>query len=330
MEKEDPVAAALAKFLPLLAEGPIGVEEIELADSRGRIAAEEIKAPVDSPPYSRSIIEGYLVDAADGAGASESSPVRLPITGEIPVGASDAGGAGRGKAIRVTTGSFVPPGEFGVGRLWDVKVEGNQAILTKPVHAKDNIEAQGCDRKAGSVILPKGKRIVAEDIFVLASHGTAAVHVARRPKVALFSSGDEVIPVGEELVIGKIWDCNRPGLSALIEEAGGEPEFFGIMRDDFDGFLAALKRAMAVCDMAVVSGGTAVGGRDFIAELFSAGSPPGTVVNGVPMRSGKPIVLAVWGKKPLIGVAGHPPEAARGFSLFARPALARLLGEAVV
>lgn len=326
--KDDPVQFALESFLALIPEGPMKTEEVPLSSARGRVLGMEIKASMDSPPYARSIMEGYLGLASDLSKASKEMPVTLQVVGEVALGASEAKGLGPGKCLSVTTGSFVPPGEFAVVRRWDVEQKGDHVVVTRPAQKGENIEAQGCDQKKGDRLLAKGCRLAPADLYLLAAHGNLKVSVAVRPTVAIFSSGNEVIAATEPMRTGYIRDCNAIGLAAQVEEAGGAPAFKGIMRDDFDLFLKALQAALAGADMAVISGGTAVGGKDFIAELVSAAGKPGTVVNGIPMRSGKPIVLGVAGTKPIVCVAGHPPEAARGFNLFGRPTVGRLLGEA--
>jgi molybdopterin molybdotransferase len=325
--KEDPVKFALDGFLALIPEGPLRAEELPLSSARGRILSVAITAPMDSPPYARSIIEGFLSLASDVSNASQESPVTLEVVGEVALGASEARGLAAGKCLAVTTGSFIPSGDVTVVRQWEVERKGDKIVVTRPAHKGDNIEAQGCDQKKGDRLLPKGKRLVPSDLFLLASHGILKVPVAARPRVAIFSSGNEVTSPEEPMRIGFIRDCNGVGLSAQVEEAGGSPVFKGIMKDDFDAFLAALHLALNEADMVVISGGTAAGGRNFIADLVGAAGKPGVVVNGVPMRSGKPIILGVAGTKPLVCVAGHPPEAARGFNLFGAPALSRLLGE---
>jgi len=324
---EDPIRFALDSFLPLIPEGPQSAEEVSLLSARGRVLATDIPAPMDHPPYARSIIEGFVVFASDISKASKDAPVTLRVAGEIQLGASEAGGLVKGAAMAVTTGSFVPPGEVAVARRFDVERRGSEVVITRALQAGENIEAQGCDQKKGDRLVAKGTRISPANIYHLAAHGITKIAVAARPRLAIFSSGNEVIPASEPMRVGYIRDCNAWGLAAQVEEAGGIPVLKGIMRDNFDAFLAALKAALADSEMVVISGGTAVGGRDFIADLVSAVGRPGTVVNGVPMRSGKPIVLGVAGMRPIVCVAGHPPEAARGFSLFGRPTLARLLGE---
>lgn len=328
-QKDDPVAAALETFLAVVPQSASGAEKVPLSAARGRVLAADVTAAIDDPPYSRSIMEGYALASSDGAMAATERPVILNVVGEIPVGSGEAKGLGPGKAMRVTTGSYIPNGDFAVVKQWDVTREGDQIRLTRPVGKGENIEIQGGDRKKGSLLFAKGHRITPADIFLLASQGILEVSVAKRPRVAIFSSGNEVIPPTEPFRIGAIWDCNSYGLSALVEEAGGAPLFKGIIKDDFDFFAKRLKEVLAEVEMVVISGGTAIGGRDFTVDLVNAAGAPGAVVKGVPMRSGKPLVLGAAGTKPIVCVAGHPPEAARGFNLFGRPALGRLLGETV-
>ncbi|MCG3115976.1 MAG: molybdopterin molybdotransferase MoeA [Candidatus Manganitrophus sp. SA1] len=328
-QKDDPVQTALESFLAVVPQGVSGAEKVPLSSARGRILAADVTAGVDDPPYSRSIMEGYVLVASEAAAASAERPVTLNVVGEIPVGAGEAKGLGPGTAMRVTTGSYIPAGNFAVVKQWDVTQEGNRIRLTRPLSQNENIETQGCDRKKGGLLFAKGRRITPADIFLLAGQGILEVSVAKRPRVAIFSSGNEVIPPTEPFRAGAIWDCNSFGLSALVEEAGGTPLFKGIVKDDFDLFAKRLKEALAESEMVVISGGTAIGGRDFTVDLVNAAGAPGAVVKGVPMRSGKPLVLGAAGSKPIVCVAGHPPEAARGFNLFGRPALGRLLGETV-
>ncbi|MFQ5587859.1 MAG: molybdopterin molybdotransferase MoeA [Nitrospiria bacterium] len=323
---ENPIIDARKRFLAAFPQGDLPVEDVTLLAARGRVLARDLSVLWDDPPYNRSIMEGYVLCVSDVVEASAEKPVSLRIAGEIKVGQDRAAGLSPGNALQVTTGSFIPPGAYAVVRAWDVKRAGHHIAVSRPVKPDENIEVQGEIKKKGTALFQQGRRITPGDIFVLASQGILEIPVVRAPKVALFSSGDEVISPTDPLQIGAIWDCNRYGLSSLIEAAGGEPLFQGIMKDDLAHFIAVLKRSLETADMAVISGGTAVGGEDFTASLVNAAGSPGTLVNGIPMRSGKPIVLGVADGKPIVCVAGHPPEAARGFNLFGTAAIARLMG----
>jgi molybdopterin molybdotransferase len=323
----DPVQSALEKFLAAFPEGPLGSEEVSLENLPGRILHDEIRAAIDSPPYSRSIIEGYLVNAPETENASDQNSVLLKIADKILPGQSHIKAVKPETAIEVNTGSYVPPMVgLAVVRQMDAQRQNDQIAIRNPVPEAANLEVQGCDIKKGTTLLKRGHQITPEDITLLAGQGILSAKVNRLPKVAIFSSGDEVIPPTQPMKPGYIWDCNSYGLSALTKTHGGIPIFKGIMKDDFDQFKENLKKALQEADMLIISGGTAVGGRDFVADLINALGSPGVVVNGVPMRGGKPLIMGVIGQKPIVCVAGHPPEAIRGFHLFGKPALSRLLG----
>ncbi len=326
---DNPVSDARTRFLNAFEKSNLPVETLPLLKARGRILGEDLSTLRDDPPYNRSIMEGYVVCTSDVAQASDENPVSLEVSGEIKVGQDSAEGLAPGKALAVTTGSYIPGGDYAVFRAWDVKNTGNQIQITQAAKRHNNIEVRGEIRQQGSDLLKKGQRITPADIFTLASQGILEIPVVSPPKVALFSSGNEVIPPTEPFKTGAIWDCNQYGLSSLIEAAGGAPIFHGIMKDNLSEFTKTLKKALETADMAVISGGTAVNGEDFTAALVNAAGQPGTLINGIPMRSGKPIVLGVAGGKPIVCVAGHPPEAARGFHLFGEAAIAHLLGTEV-
>lgn len=327
MPENNPIDSTRHRFLSEVPLGAISEETVPLLAARGRILAERLMAAIDDPPYCRAIVEGYVVCVDDLAGVSETSPLELEITGEIAVGQGNVPGLESGKTLSVTTGSYIPEGNYAVLRAWDVEKKGRRIRICGGAKKGANIEVTGEIRTKGSPLLNKGHQIQSEDVFLAASQGLISLKVARRPRVALFSSGNEVIAPTAPASMGTIWDCNQYGLSSLIEEAGGIPLFKGIMKDDFEYFKNQLSEALASSDMVVISGGTVAENRDFTADLLDAVGPPGALVKGIPMRSGKPIVLGLSGKKPIVCVAGHPPEAARGFMLFAQPAIQHLMGK---
>jgi molybdenum cofactor synthesis domain-containing protein len=324
---DDPIQAALSRFLPEYPEGGLKKEILPLSRLLHRVLAKEIKSPIDSPPYSRSIIEGYLIHTKESENASTDNPVGFISKGEIPLGTAKVKSVLSGCGMAVTTGSFIPPGDYAVVRSFDYEPRNGKFFIKRAFKPGENIEAQGCDIKKGALLLPRGKAITPSDIGLLASVGILKAQVSQKPRVAIFSSGNEVIPPSHKFKPGMIWDCNSYALSAAVEEHGGIPVLKGIVKDDFNFFKKELKKALKTADMILISGGTAVGGKDFVAELINALGKPGTLVNGVPMRSGKPMVNGVVGKTPIVCVAGHPPEAMRGFLFFGKAALERLLGK---
>lgn len=325
-KQNDPVAEALERFLASFKAGPAGTEEAGLPESRGRILAADINAAVNSPSFSRALVEGFLVNVKDTLTAGEATPVMLTISGMIEVGKTFESAITTGNCMEVSTGSFVPEGEYAVARYMDITRTGNVITIKRPFKKGDFIESAGCEIKKGDIILQRGTRISPSEIMTLSGQGILKVNVSKRPVAAVFCSGNEIIPPSEPLKPGHVWDANSFTLSAQIEEYGGTAIFCGIIKDDFAMFRDALKDALDKADMAVISGGTAIGGREFIADLINSLGKPGVVVNGVPMRSGKPLIMGVIENKPVVCVAGYPPESLRGFDLFGRAAIERLLG----
>jgi molybdenum cofactor synthesis domain-containing protein len=322
----DPTQAALARFLPAFPQGPRAIEQVGLDHAVDRVTANDVTASIDSPPYARSIVEGYLVNPEETRGAAQTGPVTFSIAGAIHPGDPAPTVLPPQSVWEVFTGSAIPSGKWGVIRQWDATRTGSRVACAAPIEDGANIEVQGCDLSRGAVVVAKGTLLGPDHIALIAAQGLDTVPVAARPVVGIFASGNEVIPHTARLTPGAIWDCNTPALSAFVQREGGIPKPYGIVRDDFDAFVRAVVSALPHCGMAVIAGGTAVGGREFVRDLVASLGSPGVLVNGVPMRSGKPLIMGVVGETPIVCVAGHPPEALRGFRLFGVPALARLLG----
>lgn len=324
---ESPLRAAQNQFVDAVPLRALRQVRVPLMDAVDRVVGEDVLAPTDMPPYPRAIVEGYLVHAAETEGASEAAPKRFKIVGRVEPGDPVCPPLGPGQAIEVVTGSLVHGGPVAIARMWEAKRNGDEVSVARPFPPHFFIEQQGCDLKKGAVCVAAGTRLGPWELALLAGAGIGEVPVVERPRVAIFSCGNEVIPHTESLTPGAIWDCNSIMLSAAVTNAGGVPRFVGIMRDDFDAFLSQLRAMLGSNDMVVISGGTAAAGRDFISDLIRA---VGTlVVDGVPMRSGRPLIMGVADGKPIVCVAGHPPEALRGFRLFGALAMNRLLGRTV-
>ena len=324
MSDKSPLIEAQELFIQAVPEGSLSTEICKTTAALHRISAGTIQAPIDSPPYSRAIVEGFLVNTAETVHASEEKPAIFKITGVVLPGDSHCPIPGSGEAIEVSTGSLIPAGEFSIVRMWEANREADTLQAQRPFAPGFFIEQQGCDIAAGSTIIDAGHKISPEDIGTLASLGIEQIEVRKQIEVTLFASGDEVIELGNEFRPGAIFDCNSPMLSAAIAEQGGIASSGGIMRDDFDQFLLALKSALNESDMIVISGGTAIGGRDFISDLIRQVGE--LIIDGVPMKSGRPLIMGIANNKPIVCVAGHPPEALRGFRLFGVPAMHRMAG----
>ena len=324
MTDTPPLVAAQQRFIAALPFRAVPVETSTLSEAVGRVTYRDIAAPHDLPPYHRAIVEGYIVHTEDTQAASETAPVNFKVVGKVQPGDQTCPAFARGEAVEVATGSVLPDGPYSTVRMWEGKRDGELITITRPFPPRFFIEEQGCDLRQGSVVLTAGTSLGAAEIGQLAALGITQVEVARRPRVAVYACGDEVIPFDQAVRPGLIRDSNTPMLAAAVREAGGEARPGGILRDDFDAFVAAAERALQETDMLVISGGTAAGGRDFISDLVRALGE--LVVDGVPMRSGRPLIMGVAQRKPIVCVAGHPPEALRGFRLFGVAAMNALLG----
>ena len=325
MSEASPLTEAQQTFASAIPFRTLEAEDCLLAEGLGRTLHDAIVAPEDVPPYHRAIVEGFLVRAADTQGASEESPVAFRIVGEIRPGDAECPEIGDHEALRIVTGSLVGDGELTSVRQWEAEVDGDRFTIRRPFPPRFFIEDRGCEHARGTVVLAAGTRLDPAAIGEIAALGIPTLRVARQPRVRIFSSGDEVVPFDRPIAPGQIRDSNSLMLAAAVREAGGIPDFGGIMSDDFDAFVTAARQALEESDMLLVSGGTAVGGRDFIADLVRAIGE--LVIDGVPMRSGRPLIMGRAGARPIVCVAGHPPEALRGFRLFGVPAMQRLLGQ---
>ncbi len=325
MTDVSPLQSAQQAFAEAIPFRALKGEDCPLQQALGHTLSEDIIAPEDAPPYHRAIVEGFLVRAEDTRAASDDKPVAFNIVGSILPGDDKCPEIAAFEALRIVTGSIVGDGELTAVRQWEAEEKDDTFTIKRPFPPRFFIEDQGCDHRHGSIVIAAGSLLGALDINTIASLGISSVKVSRHPRVTIFSSGDEVIPYTAAVAPGQIRDSNSLMLAAAVTQAGGSSDFGGIMNDDFDAFISAAKKALEQSDMLLISGGTAVGGRDFIADLVK--SIGELIIDGVPMRSGRPLIMGKAGDKPIICVAGHPPEALRGFRLFAVPAMQRLLGQ---
>ena len=327
MSEPSPLLTAQQKFIDAIHATAIGTENITLADALGRILAQPLQAQEDAPAYHRAIVEGFIVHASATQGASDENPISFKIIGNVRPGDALCPHFASGEAIEVSTGAIVIDGPIAIVRMWEAKRNGDSFTISRPFPPRFFIEDQGCDIKKGDEIITAGTPLQPQHIGTLASLGINSIEVNRPPQVTLFASGDEVIPHTETFRPGLIRDCNTPMLSAAVISSGGIPQTAGIMGDNFDTFVSAVKASLKTTDMIIIAGGTAIGGRDFISDLIREVGE--LVIDGVPMKSGRPLIMGLSNGKPIICVAGHPPEALRGFRLFGGPAIAKLTGQHV-
>jgi molybdopterin molybdotransferase len=322
-----PPSQALDLFLKTL--GPVipTCERIPVAGGCGRVVAAAVISPEDLPAFNRSTVDGYAVHARDTFGASETLPMYLSLAGEVPMGQAPAFDLLPGQAALIHTGGMLPAGTDAV-----VMLEMTQAVtaveieILKSVAVGENILKAGEDVLTGAEVLAQGVLLGPAEIGGLLALGITEIEVARRPRVAIISSGDEVIPPGQRPAAGQVRDINSYTLGALVSRHGGEALLLGIVPDRAAALKAALQEALEGSDLVVITAGSSASTRDLTSEVIDQMGSPGVIVHGVDVKPGKPTILAVCDGKPMVGLPGNPVSALVIARLFVVPVIERLLG----
>ncbi|MFG6489351.1 gephyrin-like molybdotransferase Glp [Roseateles sp. BYS78W] len=308
---DDALAALLAQIAPLT-----GTETVATADARGRVLAADLVSPVDVPPEDNSAMDGYALRFAD----AQSS---LPVTQRIPAGSVPAP-LPAGEAARIFTGAQVPPGADTVVMQEFTELVDGRLRVTEAIKAGQHVRRRGEDVRTGSVVLPAGTRLDAVSLGLAATAGAARLTVTRRPRVALFSTGDELVMPGEPLPPGAIYNSNRFTLRALLEGLGCEVIDLGIVPDKLDATRAALREAASKADVILTSGGVSVGEEDHLRPAVQA---EGRLdLWAIAIKPGKPFAYGKVGDAHFIGLPGNPVSSLVTFLMLVRPALLKLQG----
>ena len=310
---------------------PLECETVPLSGALGRILANRVVAEVDVPGFDRASVDGFAVRAADTVGASERLPRRLTLLPEILTpGKPPHLAVGPGAAALIATGGMVPRGADAVVMVEHTEThdeDGEISIaIRRPVSAGQFVAFAGSDLARGETVLRAGQVLTSREIGMLAAVGCATVEVWRRPRVAIVSTGDEIIAPGEPMRPGAVYDSNGAILAAAIEEAGGIPYALGIGADDDVVLTRLVAEGLASCDMVVLSGGTSKGAGDLCYRAVARFADPGIVVHGVALKPGKPLCLAVTGGKPVVVLPGFPTSAIFTFHEFIAPVIRALAG----
>lgn len=321
---------ARARFHRHLDLSPRGEERVPLSAALGRVLSADVVAEVDVPGFDRSVVDGFAVRAADTVGAAEDRPVALRLNDEVlAAGHAPELTVEPGTATVIATGGMLPRGADAV-----VMVETTEAVerpdglfvtLTRPATPGAFVAAAGSDIGRGEVVLRRGQSLTSREIGVLAAIGLAEVPVVRRPRVAILSTGDEIVAPGQPIRTGAVYDSNGAILAAAVSELGGEPVPLGIAPDED----AALERLVAKgleCDALLLSGGTSKGAGDRSHRIVAQLSAPGIVAHGVALKPGKPLCLAVTGGKPVVILPGFPTSAMFTFHSFVAPVIRAMAG----
>lgn len=318
----------------------LDVERKPLLDALGQVLAEDVIAPFDIPPLDNTAMDGYAVRAADTTGATEASPITLKVIADLAAGYVLDTPVGPGEAVRIMTGAPIPPGADAV-----VPFEETDEVLrdpNEPARKRDwvqvmkaadlgaNVRERAGDVREGQRVLPAGRVLRPSEVGVLASIGLGEVPVIRRPVVAILSTGDEVTPIGEPLLPGRIYDSNAMSIASMVRKCGGIPRLLGIARDTVEDLTTRIREGLDA-DMLVTSAGVSRGDFDVVKDVLAKEG----AINfwTVRMRPGKPLAFGAFkgagGRQvPHLGLPGNPVSSMVSFELFGRPAIFTMLGRA--
>ncbi len=333
-----PVEDAAERILSFCA--PLPAERLAIEDAVGQVLATDISAPFDIPPHDNTAMDGYAVQSDSTDGAAESNPVRLKVIGELAAGYLFDGSVGPGEAVRIMTGAPMPDGadtivpfeetdEIGLRAPGQEHAAIDDVGILKAAGPGNNIRRRGEDVRQGQQVLDAGAVLRGPQVAVLASLGVGEVDVIRRPRVAILSTGDELLTPGEPPAPGKIYDSNSYGLSALVSQYGGIPKRFGIAQDTIPALTAKINEALETCDLVITSAGVSRGDFDVVKEVLAR---EGAIdFWTVKMKPGKPLAFGEFAapdgrRVPHIGLPGNPVSSLLAFELFGRLAIQQMMG----
>ena len=309
-----------ARQMILARINPLGVERVSLFDATGRVVAEDIVAPWCMPLCDNSAMDGFAVRAVDCAVPG----AELKVTGYIPAGGEICGSVEQGCAIRIMTGAPVPPGCDGVVPIEETEDLGDRVIVREPVKKGQHIRVTAEDVAAGETIISAGTLLRSPEISMLASFGRALVPVYRRVRVAILSTGDELVELGEPLAPGKIINSNILSMASAVREIGAEPLLLGIARDNRESHLEKMTEGLRA-DAFITSAGVSAGDRDLVRDLLAELGVKQHFWK-VDMKPGGPTAFGMFGDKPVFSLPGNPVSTMVTFEAFARPALLKMMG----
>jgi len=306
---------------------PTGEETILLSESLGRVLASDVVATVDVPNFDRSNFDGFAVRAADTFGASESDPRRLTLIDEpISTGVVPSCELAPGMAVPIATGAMVPRGADAILMIEHGDIEGGQVVVKKSVASGFGVSFAGTDIARGQIVLFASQLLTSRETGVLAAIGVAEVAVRPRVRVAVISTGDEILSPGEAMQPGMIYDSNAQIISDAVHELGAEAQVLGIVQDDAEKLRKMVRAALETADVVVLSGGTSKGHGDICYHVVDELTEPGIQAHGVALKPGKPICLAAHHGKPVVILPGFPTSAIFTFHEFVAPVIRRLGG----
>jgi molybdopterin molybdotransferase len=335
-----PPDQARDELLSHLATPKVDSESIDIVHTLSRFTATDTFAPHPLPDFPRTTVDGYAVRARDTFGASDSLPAYLTLVGEVPMGDTPSFELSAGQCALIHTGGMLPNGAdaavmieytqhiVGAGspRLGRDDLAPTEIEIFKPVADGENVIRIGEDVAQNQLVIPKGTQLRPAEIGGLMALGLTSIHVAKKPRVGLISTGDEVIDPSQTPRPGQVRDINSYTLGALVEKAGGVAARYGIFSDQFQVLQQAAAKALSECDMLIITAGSSASTRDMTADVIRTLGGPGVLVHGINTRPGKPTILGVCNGKAVIGLPGNPVSALVNGYLFVVPVIEKLLG----
>ncbi|MEM3066776.1 MAG: molybdopterin molybdotransferase MoeA [Nitrososphaerota archaeon] len=302
--------------------------EVTLEDALNMVCAEGVHAPMDLPEFDRSAVDGYAAVAEDTFGSSPNNPVELKLVGKACAGMnpSDIPRVSRGEAVEIYTGAPLPDGANAVVMVEHTNKLGDFVEVLYPVSPYQNVSKKGEDYKKGDLVIKKGTRIRPWHIGALAALNIPKVKVLRKPRVAVLSTGSELVEVGSELKVGSVVNSSKPLLKTLLKEIGCEVLDLGTIPDDLESIKESIQNGLKMADAIVVTGGTSVGELDLVPDAINSLGKPGLVVHGIMMRPAKPTGFGMIDGKPVFMLSGLPVAALIGFQNFVKSSIQMMLG----
>ncbi|HPY60939.1 MAG TPA: molybdopterin molybdotransferase MoeA [Methanospirillum sp.] len=284
-----------------------GEKRVPLIGSAGYVLRTDIISDVDIPGFDRSAVDGYALVAADTVGAGESIPAMLRLSGSIDMGGVSKDRVLPGTCMYIPTGAFLPPGADAVVMIEYCEVMDDEVLISKPAAVGENIVYKGEDFSTKRPAIQAGTKINSRVMGVLAACGVEDVLVSEKPRIAIISTGNEIVPVTEVPGPGQVRDVNTYLIAGFIQESGGIPVIIGIVQDERRLLEEALDKAVSEADIVLISGGSSKGERDMCADII--GSHGELLVHGIALSPGKPTIIGQVKNKPVIGLPGHPASA---------------------
>jgi len=308
----------------------VGSERIPTVRARARVLAEDLYSSVDLPHFHRAAMDGYAVKAKDTFGASQSLPAYLKLAGVVEMGKEATQRLGAGEAIRISTGGMMPPESDAVVMVeYTDETDAGLVEIHRSVSPWQNVIQIGDDIKKRELVFQRGRRLRAHDLGALTGVGISSVLVYMRPRIALISTGDEIVDADTDPMPGQVRNINQHSLAGLIEGCGAELRDWGVIRDDKNQLIRAIAEALQWSDLVLLSGGSSMGAKDIALEAILSFPDSEFIFHGISVSPGKPTIFAKACGKPIMGLPGYPVSALVIFDLFAAPVLRKIGGEEV-